>query len=123
MQFNSDSGTNYSTRLVTGTGYAASSFGNADQNNLSFNSIVGANATANTFSGTEVYIPRYNSTGKKPLSVVTHAENNSDTEYFIRALANMYRGSSGISSVVFTPEVGPNFLSGSSFYLYGIKNS
>ena len=123
MQFNGDSATNYSTRLLTGTGTAASSFGNANQTSLSFNSIVGDGATANTFSSTEVYIPNYNSTAAKPLGVITHTENNSATDYFMRALANLYRGSSGISSVVFTPEIGPNFVAGSSFYLYGIKNS
>jgi hypothetical protein len=123
IQFNSDSGTNYSSRLITGTGTSASSFGNANETSLALNPIVGDGATANTFSSTEIYIPNYNSTGSKPLSVITHTENNSANDYYMRALANLYRGSSGISSVVFTPEIGPNFVAGSSFYLYGIKNS
>ena len=124
LRFNSDSGTNYSTTLITGLGSTASSYTTGNGTSLSFNTANGDTSTSNTFGSTEVYIPNYLSTSAKPLSVISVSEDNSTTNAYLRALANLYRGSSAISSIVITPEIGPNWLSGSSFYLYGIsKNS
>jgi hypothetical protein len=121
-RLNSDSGTNYSNILLAGDGAAASS-------SLSSNGTIwgtqitnGDTSTSNTFSNSELYIPNYTSTSSKPASVFSVQEDNSTTAR-IRVNAYLYRGSSAISSMVFTQSNGTSWLSGSSFYLYGISKS
>jgi hypothetical protein len=80
-------------------------------------------ATSNTFSSTEIYIPSYTASQNKPYSLFTVAENNSSTDYGIDIDANLIRTTSAISSMTFTGAFGSNFVSGSSFFLYGIKSS
>jgi hypothetical protein len=123
VRFNGDSATNYSSTMITGAGGSAGSFANANQTSLSFNTANGDTTTANSFGSFEMYIPNYLSTSARPLGTISVSETNSATDAYLRALANLYRGSSAISSIVLTPEIGPNWLTGSSFYLYGIKNS
>ena len=123
IKFNADSGTNYSNTIITGVGTTVSSFANANTTSLSLNTSDGDTATANTFGSFEMYIPNYTATTTKPISTISLSEDNSSNNAYLRVLANQYRGSSAISSIVLTPEIGPNWLSGSSFYLYGIKNS
>ena len=79
-------------------------------------------ATSNTFGSHEIYIPNYAVSSYKQISSLNMQENNT-TQAFIGALSNLYSSTTPISSLSFTPLTGPNFLSGSSFYLYGIKSS
>jgi hypothetical protein len=79
--------------------------------------------SANTFGSAEIYIPSYTASQNKPLSTFGVVENNSaaggDTE--IDAWANLYRDTAAISSIAINARA--TFAAGSSFYLYGIKNS
>ena len=79
-------------------------------------------STANTFTSGEVYIPSYTSSQNKPLSVIHAQENNSTTAY-IYATAALKSSTAVVSSIIFQTVYGENFVSGSSFFLYGIKNS
>lgn len=81
--------------------------------------------TANTFSSTEYYFSMYtDSSIKKPFSIVSDAENNSSTQYFTPSIqAVLTSSTAAITSLTFKPAFGSNLVSGSSFYLYGIKNS
>ena len=120
---NNDTTTNYSETYINGTGSAANS--NRTSSDNYFERMYGATAntaTSNTFGNTEVYIPNYTSTSAKPLSSFGTTENNA-TGAYINADAMLYRGSSGITRIDISPALGTNWLSGSSFYLYGIKNS
>jgi hypothetical protein len=125
LRFNGDNTTTYSdTRLVAygGTGTLSDrSSSNTSNYNISIDGTIAA--AANTFSNTEIYIPSYNSTGTKPYSASSVVESNSATDNQILANAAQYRGASGITSIVVYPSGGTVFLTGSSFYLYGLKNS
>jgi len=79
--------------------------------------------TANTFGSTEVYIPNYASSNAKPFSAFSVEENNSATAGAsgINAIANLWNNTAAITSLVLIPD--GNFVSGSSFYLYGISNA
>jgi len=79
-------------------------------------------STANTFASSEIYIPSYTVSQNRPLSVFTTQEDNTTTAY-IHAQANLYSSTTAISRIDLALLTGPNFLTGSSFYLYGIKNS
>ena len=81
-------------------------------------------STANVFSSGELYIPNYtSSTRQKQLNSECFSEQNS-------AIANLnknailWQNTSAITSVSFEVNIGTfAFETGSSFYLYGIKNS
>jgi len=82
----------------------------------------GASATANTFGNLEAYIPNYLSTASKPFSSFGVSETNAATP-IIAVTAALYQGSSGISSMALSPANGTNWVTNSSFYLYGISNA
>ena len=81
----------------------------------------GANATSNTFDNTEIYIPSYRSSQYKPFSVYSVQENNSATAY-MGVTAGLWSNTAAITSIAFSAS-GNNFVSGSTFYLYGISNA
>ena len=121
IRFNG-SATGYSSRLLQGDGSAAASYNNSSSALVWGANSVSANATANTFSNGEVYIPSYTASQNKPIGMFSVQENNS-TDAYIATAAGLIRETGAITSIGLTLITGPNFVSGSSFYLYGIKNS
>ena len=123
VRYNSDSSTIYSSTFMTGAGSTTGSSRSSGNTSFTFNTSNGNTTTSNSFGSTEIYIPNYLSTTSKPISTISVSETNSATDNYLRVLADLFRNTSAITSVTFTPEIGPNWLSDSSFYLYGIKNS
>jgi hypothetical protein len=120
LRFNNDSGTNYSYTLLRGSGSSASSANSVSNDIIEVNGSPGANITANTFSNNEIYIPSYTVSQSKALSTSSIVENNSSTGYQ-EAGAALWRNNAAITSILI--DVSGSFVTGSSFYLYGIKNS
>lgn len=123
IRLNSDTSTNYSQNAINGSG--SSSYANIYSNSVYF--LTGhadaATATSNTFSSFEMYVPSYTANQNKPSSIFNVQENNTTAAY-MQAYANLYRQTTAISSIsFFIDSAGANFVSGSSFYLYGIKSS
>jgi hypothetical protein len=82
-----------------------------------------ATTTANTFGTSEVYFPNYTVSQNKPFSAFGAPENNGAiNSRGISAFAGLWRNTAAITKLYMTMAAG-NFESGSSFYLYGIKNS
>lgn len=126
LQFNGDTTTNYSATVATGNAGAGAASQVSNNTSTRFISVDSSTATSNTFSNTEIYIPNYTETANKQISASTVVENNDANNYMVRAVANLYRGSSAITSITCQSYFDPGvltFLTGSSFYLYGIKNS
>ena len=123
IELNSDTTTLYSNTYLLGNGSTASSSRGSNSSGFPMfaSPIDTANATSNTFSSNEMYIPNYTSTASKQISDFGALENNA-TAAEMRASAILYRNTSAISSIKLTPGVG-TFDSGSSFYLYGLKSS
>ena len=113
--------TNKSARWLVGNGGSASSVAYTNF----VGSIPAASATSNTFGSTEIYLPSYLSSTNKPLSTFNVAENNSSTagDTEIDAIAGLWSNTTVISSLEINTGSANSFISGSSFYLYGIKNS
>jgi len=111
---NSTTGLTY--RRLRGNGsVAASSSENGTYSN-------GNTTTSNTFNNAEIYFPNYTSSNNKSYSIDAVMENNA-TEAYMALTAGLWSDTSAITSLVFAPNFGTNFVSGSTFYLYGIKNS
>lgn len=122
LQFNGDTGTNYSYVAVESTGSASSSFLAGTNAFVHIGRESGSTATANTFGLGEVYIPYYTVSQNKPVSAMGMGENNT-TAAIMDATSGLWRNTAAITSVTLYPAASGNFVSGSSFYLYGIKNS
>jgi len=123
LTINADSSTNYSCTQLYGSGSTTTSNNIANSTVASFSfGLDGNGATSNTFASGEIYIPNYTASQSKPLSTFSAMENNATAAY-INATAQLWRNTAAITSLSATMQIGTNFLTGSSFYLYGIRNS
>lgn len=123
LKINTDTGTNYSRTRLYGIGSSAvSNRASNEADNIDVSFFNQSGSTSDTFTNIEVYVPNYLSTVAKPISGNGVVENNSSTDWIVSAHAVLYRGTSAITSLEFFTNAG-SFVSGSSFYLYGIKNS
>lgn len=86
-----------------------------------------ASQTASTFGNCELLIPNYAGSTNKSFSVTNVSENNATTAitWYCAALAGLWSNTEPITSLtVFAGNVGVrNFVSGSSFYLFGVTNA
>ena len=114
IQFNSDTGTNYSRTVLKGDGTTASSGRNTNSDRIDFaqagqfNDGISTNVIVNimNYSNTTTYktiLSRFNSIGSIPE---------------VNAEIGLWRNISAITSIKFYTDV--NFNSGSTFTLYGI---
>lgn len=111
----------YANNTVTSTVYASENPMWSNGNIM----IDSATNTASTFGSGELYLPNYTSSANKPASAISVCETNSTSSLtgFITDVANLIRITSAITSMTFTSANAANFVTGSSFYLYGIKSS
>ena len=119
-QFNNDTAGNYSVTALRGDGSAAISL----RSTGSFQNFLGYDdtsvATTNTFASAEMYLPNYTTTSSvKPFASFSAHENNVSTPVYIFAGANLWNSTAAITTWKIFPGSG-NFVTGSSFYLYGI---
>jgi hypothetical protein len=118
----SSGGTDYSYVNLRGNGSAVSSdtvSGNDSGAGAYANTV--STMTANAFSSWEFYIPSYLTSSKKPSSFISAQETNA-TAANINTATNLWEGTAAITSIAFALSAN-DFVSGSSFYLYGIKSS
>ena len=122
IYFNTDTATNYSTTYLQGNGASATSARYTSQSVIQNpNTVEGTTYTSNTFGSIEIYIPSYTASQNKPVSLSGASENNATTAY-INNGAGLWRNTAAITQIVID-QSGANFVSVSSFFLYGIKNS
>jgi hypothetical protein len=122
LQFNADTGNNYSSRLLYGTGGAAGSDVATSVNSIRFFYTNLDGTTASSFSNGEIYVPNYTSSNQKSVSMDSVVETNAATTPITALTAGLWTGTSAITSIkIFV--IGYNFMQYSTAYLYGIKNS
>jgi hypothetical protein len=123
LNFNSDTTTLYSNTVLRGTNTSTSSFRDLNATFTIGGRVPGSTATSNTFSSQEIYIPSYIASQNKPTSLFSVREDNvALATNFALVSAGLYRSTTAISSIQLSLSA-DNFASGSSFFLYGIKNS
>ena len=119
MQFNSDTGTNYSSTLLEGNGSSAASYRYTNQNYFwTMNSLTGDSTAPapNIFN-----IMNYSNTTTN--KTVLARENASGGTYpGTGAAVGLWRSTAAISTVLIYPG-GGTFNSGSTFTLYGVKSA
>ena len=119
IKFNTDSTAgNYPTCWI----YAYSTTAGSGTANQWAGYIPNGNKTADTFGSTSLYIPNYTSSNYKSYSVDSVTESNSSTLVPMQLTAGLWQSTAAIDKITLTPDAG-SYVSGSSFYLYGIKNS
>ena len=111
LRFNSDSGSNYSETGLDGNGSSASSFRDANATSAILGSM------SNTISTTIINIMNYANTTTYKTSI--SRGNNSANR--VRAYVAMWRNTAAITSIQIITNATPNFATGSTFTLYGIK--
>jgi hypothetical protein len=124
IEFNSAT-INTSTTYLYST--YSSSVGQSGRDSAATKSSIGwinaASQTSNTFTNGELYIPNYASTtAAKQFSGTLMVENNSTSSYGW-VTANLANSTTAISSITISQFFSANYIAGSSFYLYGLKNS
>jgi hypothetical protein len=125
VQFNSDTGSVYSAKLLDADGSTVTSSQNSAQASILAGYGNTDATTSNTFGSFEMYIPNYLSTSAaKSISSDSVVENNSSTGFDV-LIAGLWNPASqaAITAIKLFPQLGPNFKINSSFYLYGISNS
>jgi hypothetical protein len=111
--------TNYSNRRLYGEG--AGAYSDASTPSWLIQTAVSSTSeTASTFGNAEFYIPNYASSNYKSVSVDSVSETNATTAYAFLS-AGLWSQTTAISSIGFSMSSG-NFVSGSTFTLYGISN-
>ena len=124
---NADTATNYSGTELYASGTSASSFRDTSVSPSGENRVLHANgstSTAITFSNGEIYIPSYTVSQNKPLGMIGVQEDNTTGGNTINAVAALWRNTAAITSIKLECASGASsFVSGSSFYLYGISNA
>jgi len=116
VRFNSDSGTNYSRTVLSGTGSAASTDRNTNLTYTILNDYGYLDTTLNTNIIGQIMNYSNSTTFKTVLSRTNNADNGTS------ACVNLWRNTAAITSLVILP-TSSTFLAGSTFSLYGVKNA
>jgi hypothetical protein len=112
----------YSRTVLLGNGSAASSSRASSASYGLASGGEGSSATSNTFGNTEFYIPNYAGSANKVFSSFGVSETNA-TAAEISVMANLLSNTSAVNKIDLYSDDGSSFVSGSSFYLYGISNA
>jgi hypothetical protein len=119
VQFNADTGSNYSYKYARGTGSAVDSSGASPTTGINLFIIAASNATASTFGNSEMYIPNYRSANYKSVSLDAVSENNATRADAVLS-AGLWSSTAAITSIKLSEGAG-NFAQHSTFSLYGVS--
>lgn len=120
-RFNGDTGSNYTSRYLYGSGTAAGGGNNAAGAFMySLGYYDASTETANTFGNAQIYIANYAGSTYKTVSVEGVEENNGSNAYQ-GITAGTWASTAAINSV--TLYASTSFAVGSTFSLYGVTNS
>lgn len=120
MQFNSDTGANYSWHGLDGDGSAASAQGSASTSSMGTGALAGDQLTSGIYSAFVIDILDYQNTNKyKTTRALTGVDGNGSGWLWYRS--GNWRSTSAVSTITLLPANSQTFKQYSSFALYGIK--
>lgn len=114
MTFNSDTGSNYSVTRLSGNGSSATS----DRSSNSAFIIIDSQA-ANDTTFNQMFIVQINNYSNTT-TYKTSLTRSNNADYGTNANVGLWRSTSAITSVTFTPD-GGQYATGSTFTLYAVK--
>ena len=125
IQFNSDSGSNYSYHQIYGNGTAVGPYAGTSTTSIAIlnSATIMDSSLANAFAANIIDIHDYASTTKnKTMRAFSGAEaNTTGTSFEMGLSSGAWRSTSAITSITFANSFG--FKAGSTFSLYGIKGA
>jgi hypothetical protein len=120
LRINGSSASEYSARLLYGTGSGGGASLSTTQAELIYHHYAVTNIqTANTFANAAMYIPNYTSSSAKSISTDSVTEVNGTTN-IMNISAGLWNNSSAITSISFGSNSSSDFMQYSSATLYGI---
>lgn len=121
IQFNADTGSNYSFRRLYGEGSGSGQTDGVSGASTAgrVSRVTGTSYTSNTFTNDTIYIPNYRVAAAKSISVDTVEENNATRSYQM-IYATLWSGTAAITSIKLQVLGGTNFAQYSSASLYGV---
>jgi hypothetical protein len=122
IQYNSDTGANYTAHSLYGNGSSAvAAFEGTNQTSALAARVTGNNSASNAFGGFVIDILDYANGNKYKTSrsLAGHEDNSSGAIWFISGL---WMSTSAVTSITITPVTSP-ILQYSHFALYGIKSA
>ena len=117
LTFNGDTSNLYSRTRILGNGSAASSAQRTTAPNIDLEGLAGDNAASGTFMNAIIHIHSYASTSNNKTVLLR----GNDANNYTTAAAGLYRSTSAITSITLNTSSAANFMTGSTFTLYGIK--
>jgi nitrous oxidase accessory protein NosD len=117
VQFNSDTGSNYSYARIIGSGASGSGDNTSGAANISIYGSEPSSFTATVFSNAEIYIPNYAGSNYKSTLINSVLENNASTSY-VTFVAGLWSSTSAINRVTLSTSL--LFTQYSTASLYGI---
>lgn len=115
--FNNNTTAIYSTTTLRGTGTSVSTSRFVNQNTMLLFDVPGSQATTNTFSNTEIYIPNYTSSNLKSVIADSVMENNNASSW-LGLNAGLGQTTSAITRLDVT--AAGNWIQNSTVTLYGV---
>ena len=122
LRFNGDSGSNYSSTMLIGNGSSATSERYSNESFVRVGYAIGSSQLASAYSAQTIHILNYANTSTNKTVIARDASDTSGSG-ITQLSIGLWRNTAAITSLAMYPETGPNWVTGSSFYLYGIKNS
>lgn len=122
ITFNGVAGNSYSNTAIYVTGGSPTRVDSTNRANILAYFMDNPTNTVNTFSSSEIYIPGYRVARNKPVYITANPEDNATSTYSTSHEAGLWRNTAAITSITLTGG-GGSYATGSTFYLYGIKNS
>lgn len=110
--------TNHSSRVLASNGSAVNSSSPSSIRAV----LTLPRATSSTFGSTEFYIPNYAGSTNKSVSVTSVQESNHSNDVYMEVSAGLWSSTAAVTSLELVPYTG-DFVTGSSFYLYGITKA
>lgn len=121
MRFNSDTGNNYTTKALYGSGTTS---GSETSSSISYIPVLinGNSSTASSFGSAEIYIPNYTKSKQKSSYTSAFSETNA-TGAYLYTTSNVWTGTSAITSITLNALSSYVFNQYSTATLYGIASS
>lgn len=123
IQFNSDTGNNYSSRALRSTGSAAGATINENTSAIKRMWMASGNSPSDTFGSGQIYIQNYSSSAINKVVSISSVQGSNTAQQYVSLISSIWTSNSPITSIKLFSETSNNLIAGSSAYLYGITKA